>query len=183
LVLCLLALAGCASGAQPTAAGSSQPSGTQAGTPGAGVVETAAVNQSLALPGGKTLTAQETNGVQWQGLDLKLLAVGVGTTDPIGSAVGNHATVVSQEPVTLSAGAATLVLVERSQPAAAQATAGTAAASQEYWLIVLRSYPGRTDMNLAYVLQASFSGAPADARAQILDLAKGWQLPQEGTAG
>ena len=182
-MLYVLALAGCASAAQPTAAGSSQPTGTQAGTPGGGALETAAVEQSLALPDGRTLTAQEANGVQWEGLDLKLLTVGVGTVDPIGSAVGNHAAVVSQEPVALSAGAATLALVERSQPAAAQATAGTAAASQEYWLIALRPYPGRTDMNLAYVLQASFSSAPADARGQMLELAKGWQLPQERTTG
>lgn len=89
--------------------------------------------------------------------------------------VGNHAEVLQKERVGTPAGEATLALVRRTPPAAA----GDQRPSYEYWLVVWRSHPLRTDMALAHAIRAFIFQASEKARQEVLDLAKTWHIEGE----
>ena len=124
------------------------------------------------MPGGKLWES-----TTWNGLNINLLVLGLNFQYPITSILGNHAEIISQEEVTINNWEALIVLVDRTQPAAEEAKTGKNIHSFEYWLTQrnLRSYPGREDMKLAYVLNATFNTSPSIARSNILELAKGWK--------
>ncbi len=126
------------------------------------------------LGGGRDVTPE--NLVVLPDAVVKVDPIGIGAeSDPAASAAGNHAKVLEREEVTIPAGRATLALVERTAPAAA----GPHDPTYEYWLVVVRKYPGRDDMLVAYSLQALITGDRAAARVAILDAAENWEVPED----
>jgi len=112
----------------------------------------------------------------WDDLSIQVWTLGVSKVGPVESAIGNDTEVISKKQVSLPLGPATLVLVKRTPPATEE-TSGSARSTLEYWLMVFRPYPQRTDMELAYTLHAGFGGSRQHAESELLSLARGWKLP------
>lgn len=125
------------------------------------------------LPDGTVIEADK-GSVAWQDVDLSLTTIGFAkSNDPIRSIIGNHSVIVTKDLVDLKAGKAALVLVERSEPAAS----GSVAKTYEYWLIVNRDDPQRSDTGLAYSLVGVITGDQQKARAEMLTVGQSWVLP------
>lgn len=136
--------------------------------------------QTLILPDGRTITAVDPYPVSYHVYDVQIMTEGVSGADPVADSVGNHAQILTRRQVTLPFGSASLVLFWRTPPAA-EVEAGTSPNGRVFdQLVILRPYPGHSDMQLAYVLRLGFSGSREAAEREILKLANGWDLP--GTA-
>jgi hypothetical protein len=108
--------------------------------------------------------------VHWKDLTLSLSVTSLPPTnagiDGYLSIVGNHATIISHQSVSTSAGSAMLIYFQRSQPAAAQSSAVT----NQYYVIFLGS-------QYAYVLNAVPSGNSKTAKSEVIGLLPHWKLP------
>lgn len=87
------------------------------------------------------------------------------------SAVGNHAGIMKQQDAQIPAGKATLMTVERDDPAA---TGG--GTSNEYWLIVLRDKPGDTDNKYAMAIVLKGNLDEQTAYEKLKRLGKNWSI-------
>lgn len=119
---------------------------------------------TLKLPNGQTITPSRS--VRWKDLNVILQIQDTPVNSPryLGI-VGNQSTVLSHTSVSTSAGTATLVLNERTPPAAAQSTTPT----YEYWVIVYRS-------QYAYAIEAVVIGNQNHAKSEIMDLLNNWKV-------
>jgi len=124
---------------------------------------------TLTLPGGQFVKS-DGSFVHWNDLTLSLRVTSLPPAnagiDGYLSIVGNHATMISHQSVSTSAGSAVLVYFQRSQPAAAESTAVT----NEYYVIFLGS-------QYAYVLDAVPSGNSTTAKSEVIGLLPQWKLP------
>lgn len=123
---------------------------------------------SLTLPNGKVIK-KIIQPVRWKDLSIQLLI-----TSPTASkqdykgVIGNHSTVLSHQKVSTSGGQATLVLNERTQPAAAQSNNKT----YEYWVIVNKS-------SYTYAIEAEIVGNRHKAKKEIMQLLDRWKVPKD----
>ena len=133
----------------------------------------AAPTMSLDLGAGQSLGVPETE-MDFEGARVSLFS---GNTVADGMEmvhlVGNHAGVMKQEDVQIPAGKATLMTVERDDPAAAGG-----AVSKEYWLAVLRDNPSSQDdkYGLAIVLKGNLTEQAA--REKLLRLGANWKITE-----
>ena len=124
---------------------------------------------SLVLPNGQVVTPDQLEGqtvinhsVRW-----KDLLISLQISSPGGWVIGNHSTVLSHSSVSTSAGTATLVLNERTPPAAAESTTPT----YEYWVISNRS-------QYTYAIEATVIGNLDKAKNEVMELLNSWKVPQ-----
>lgn len=130
--------------------------------------------QSATLPDGRSFSEYD-GAYAGKHIRVEFSRLGVSAEAPIQSAVGNHASVVETEEIELPVGRVTLAKVERTPPAAANSDK----IAYEYWLVLVRSDPERTDSKRAYVLNGSVTGELAAAREELLDIAKTWRLLED----
>lgn len=104
------------------------------------------------LPDG-TFIDDEMAAHKWENLLLQVQVLGVarGTYE---EAIGNHSEVKWHKTLHVHGEPAWFALAEQTPPAAQASEQPT----YTYWLIVLRPYPGRSDMNLAYALTGTVAG-------------------------
>jgi alpha-tubulin suppressor-like RCC1 family protein len=123
---------------------------------------------SLLLPNGQVVIPDQLVGktvinhsVRW-----KDLLISLQISSP-GGILGNHSTVLSHTKVSTSAGIGTLILNERTPPAAAESTTPT----YEYWVILNRS-------QYAYAIEATVIGNLDKAKNEVVELLNSWKVPQ-----
>ncbi|HEY3315171.1 MAG TPA: hypothetical protein VGL40_07850 [Bacillota bacterium] len=169
LGLALGAVVGCRRAAEPSQANDNGDPTSRTGGPAA----KNPFQHSVSLPDG-TIVHSGRGSVAWKDMDLSLSTIGFEKSgDPIPKIVGNHAVVVTKDLVKLKDRPAVLVLVERTQPAAA----GPAKPTYEYWLIVNGDDPQRSDMGLAYSIIGMVTGDQKKAREELLSIGPNWELP------
>jgi hypothetical protein len=129
--------------------------------------ETNLFQTTLRLPNGKVITPNHT--VDWKDLYIQLIVTSLppSTTNGFEAVVGNHSTIISHQTVSTPAGKATLVLDQRTAPAASKSTTPT----YEYWVIVYGN-------QYAYAIDAMVSGNLNNAKSNVMGLLKQWKVPQ-----
>jgi hypothetical protein len=127
-------------------------------------------NMSLTLPNGQTLTPTNPGlPVRWKDLEITLVIPDLPSHSPkYLEIVGNHSTVLSHTTISTSAGTATLVLNERTPPAADQSSVPP---TYEYWLIVYGS-------PYAYAIDATIVGNRNNAKSEVMELVNNWKVPR-----
>ncbi|EPZ52615.1 hypothetical protein N007_20180 [Alicyclobacillus acidoterrestris ATCC 49025] len=124
------------------------------------------------LPDG-TFIDDEMAAHKWENLLLQVQVLGVarGTYE---EAIGNHSEVKWHKTLHVHGEPAWFALAEQTPPAAQASEQPT----YTYWLIVLRPYPGRSDMNLAYALTGTVAGGNLQAAERAMQTAaSGWNFP------
>ena len=121
----------------------------------------------LTLPNGEVV--EPNRPVRWKDLSIQLLVTRLPhlKADGYKEVVGNHSTIISHKTISTSAGKATLVLNERTPPAASQSTSPT----YEYWVIF---YGGE----YAYAVDAIIIGNRDRAKSEIMELLNHWKVPE-----
>lgn len=122
----------------------------------------------LTLPTGQVVTP--LHPVKWKNLDISLQIPSLpppqaGPQDYL-AIIGNHSSVLSHSTVQTSAGPATLVLNDRTPPAAANSTTPT----YEYWVIVYGS-------QYTYAIDATVIGDRKAAKSEVMSLLHNWTVP------
>lgn len=128
--------------------------------------------RAILLPDGREISWDGPTALEHSTVEVQVIGVRK-MGDPVAGAIGNHAQILSREEVTIPAGRAILALVERTPPAASRERW----VKHEYWLIVLRPYPQREEMLLAYALVATVTGDVRAARDELLRVARHWEIP------
>jgi hypothetical protein len=122
---------------------------------------------TLALPNGKVVTPNHS--VRWEDLSIQLLVTSLppSLVEGYKAVVGNHSTVISHETIPTSAREATLVLNERTPPAASQSSKTT----YEYWVVAYGS-------QYAYAIDAIIVGSQSNAKSEVMELLNHWKVPK-----
>ncbi len=125
-------------------------------------------NTNITLPNGQTVTSNISAGaVRWKDIEVRLEIQSIPSHSPkYPEIVGNHSTILSHTNVSTSAGTATLVLNERTPPAAAKSTTPT----YEYWVIVYKN-------QYAYCIVATVIGNRNNAKNEVMELLNNWKVP------
>jgi hypothetical protein len=135
-------------------------------------------DQSLVFPDGKVITSSDQEAYNWKGLSIRLCSpMTDGSFDTLAQTevvLANHCQIVSRQPINLALGQATLVLVDRTPPAAS----GLNMVTHECWLILFHPDPEKDGDQIAYAIWARLGNvSSSDATSEILQLAKGWNIP------
>jgi hypothetical protein len=163
-----------------TTANSSEPLGNeQSSVTGPGITTNGTTNvqntqtnllfqTTLTLPNGEVVTPDHS--VRWKDLSIQLLITSLPpsyvSSERYAVVVGNHSEIISHETVSTSAGKATLVLNDRTPPAASQSTTST----YEYWVIVYGD-------EYAYAIDATIVGNRNNAKSEVMRLLRQWKVP------
>lgn len=132
--------------------------------------------EALTVGGTRLEAVGPQTSTTYAGLGISLVVEGVSKDHPYGlGLVGNHAQILAAQFIKTPVGPAYLALSEQTPPAAS----GSTQPQYQYWIAVYRRDPSRTDMDIAYCIEAIvLSGQPTAAeRSAVLALLSHWEVP------
>jgi hypothetical protein len=138
------------------------------------VKQVRAIQNTAKTPDGMYVIEGQEQATQWKAVDLR---IGHQMDSPDYVSTPNHSSIVKKEEVLIPVGKATLLTFAQDNFTAVTEQQPGAKTDTVYWLYVTKPIPNNPKLVDTYVLSGVVTGDAAEAKAELLEVAKTWNPP------
>jgi hypothetical protein len=132
------------------------------------------IQNTAKMPDGKVVIEAQQEATHGKTIDLR---IGHQFDSPDYVSTPNHSSILKKEEVSIPVGKATLLTIAQDNFTAATEQQTGAKTDTVYWLYVTKPMPNNPKLVDTYVLSGVVTGDAAEAKAELLEVAKTWNPP------